>query len=727
MIGFGSGQVGRAVVEIVGDASKLRSEFQQARSTTESETGRMRKASDTMKAAVVAGMVIAAAAVIKFAADSVRAYKEAALAAAQTVAVIESTGGAAGVTADEVGKLAATIQDYSGISDEAVQAGANMLLTFSNIKDGVGEGNDIFSQSVPLLADMAVRLGKDLPTAAIQMGKALNDPIAGITALSRAGVYFSDENKAMIVSLMEAGDIMEAQKIILAELAFEFGGAARAAGKADGGAKILAQNVNDLQEAFGAVIVTGAKPFVSVLNSMVEGFNTLPGPIKATLTLIMSIGAAALLGVTAFKAAALAAQTLGLSLGAAGGPIGIAITALALLTVGLAEAGSAMEGLSAKFAEDAGTFKTDLVDAFARGEISAEGVREEVARVNGVLDDLHNATGESTTGLKLNANAIIAEGEAAAKAGDENAQLAASHRESAQTARDAARAELELAGGLLGLLAQAETARQANQKVRASQRAVNVAIEEGGRGTDKYRSALRDLKTASADAILAQIGLGSSVQDLKDKSKNAQKDAIADIKAYGKATGVSKGIVNDLIGEVRGLNAEYRLTPHEVATKIHADVSQAIDVLGFFRNLLDSITGTFTTVINTVRVGAAIAGAREAAGYAAGGIVPLAAGGITQAPTLLVGEGTRRTFAGRGAEAIIPLNAEGTAILGEAVAQGLNRSSFWDVLARAGTHSPRSESGGSPMVLEIVVDGERISRSVTVHQGRNRILLSGRE
>ena len=63
----------------------------------------------------------------------------------------------------------------------------------------------------------------------MRLGKALNDPIKGISALTRVGVTFTDSQKEQIKTLVESGDTMEAQRIILKELTSEFGGAAEAA------------------------------------------------------------------------------------------------------------------------------------------------------------------------------------------------------------------------------------------------------------------------------------------------------------------------------------------------------------------------------------------------------------------------------------------------------------------------------------------------------------------
>ena len=142
--------------------------------------------------------------------------------AGQTQAVIKSTGGAAGVSAGQVAAYADSIEKATGVEAEGIIQGENMLLTFTNIKNGVGEGNDIFNKATDIMTDMSVAMGTDASKTAVQLGKALNDPIKGISALSKVGVTFTDQQKAQIEAMVEAGDVAGAQKIILAELNKEF-------------------------------------------------------------------------------------------------------------------------------------------------------------------------------------------------------------------------------------------------------------------------------------------------------------------------------------------------------------------------------------------------------------------------------------------------------------------------------------------------------------------------
>jgi hypothetical protein len=147
---------------------------------------------------------------------------------AQTAAVLKSTGGAANVTAKQISDLATAISNKTGIDDEAIQSGANLLLTFKNIRNESGKGNDIFNQTTSIMTDMAAAMGQEPRSAAIQLGKALNDPVKGISALTRVGVTFDDSQKATIKRMVDTGNTMGAQKIILRELNSEFRGSAEA-------------------------------------------------------------------------------------------------------------------------------------------------------------------------------------------------------------------------------------------------------------------------------------------------------------------------------------------------------------------------------------------------------------------------------------------------------------------------------------------------------------------
>jgi hypothetical protein len=99
-----------------------------------------------------------------------------------------------------------------------------------------------------------------MDSAAVQLGKALNDPVLGVTALRRVGVMLTEAQEEQIKQFMEVGDVASAQKIILAELETEFGGLARAIGEtSEGKLQILQNNLGNTQEAIG----TGLLPLLT--------------------------------------------------------------------------------------------------------------------------------------------------------------------------------------------------------------------------------------------------------------------------------------------------------------------------------------------------------------------------------------------------------------------------------------------------------------------------------
>jgi phage-related protein len=172
---------------------------------------------------------------------------------AQTEAVVKSTGGAAGLTAAEMANMAGAMSAASGqslFSDDAILGAQNVLATFTNIK---GENFGMATQSI---LDMSQALGVDLDSAAMQVGKALNDPVAGLAALSRSGVQFTADQEAMIKAMVEAGNVAGAQEIMMAELNTQFGGSAAAAVDTYAGQQIvLSEKMADVKQTLGEALM----------------------------------------------------------------------------------------------------------------------------------------------------------------------------------------------------------------------------------------------------------------------------------------------------------------------------------------------------------------------------------------------------------------------------------------------------------------------------------------
>lgn len=243
-------EVGKAFLSILPSAKGF------GRSLETSATAETRTAGQVLgKAAGVAfkTSLIAAAGVGLFLKGALAEGREAQKMSAATAQIIKTTGGVANVTADQVGKLATAISLKTGIDDEAIQSGSNLILTFKNVRNEVGKGADIFDRATQAAIDLSSLKGMSgIEGSAKALGKSLQDPIKGIAALSRGGITFTDQQKATIKSMVDSGNILGAQKLVLGEVEGQVGGLAAAQATFGEKARVAYDNV---REAIGTALI----------------------------------------------------------------------------------------------------------------------------------------------------------------------------------------------------------------------------------------------------------------------------------------------------------------------------------------------------------------------------------------------------------------------------------------------------------------------------------------
>ena len=251
-------------VEIVGDSGSLERAFGRS-SSAGSRFGKT--IGNVAKAGAFAAGAAGVGALFVTLRSGISEFTESSKVAAQTEAVIRSTGGAAGVTAKHVDDLAESIMRKSGIDDEAIKSGQNLLLSFTHIRNEAGKGNAIFDRATRAIADFSARTGTDLPAAAKLFGKALEDPATKLSGLARAGIVFTKQQQKMVKEMVAAGDTMGAQKFVLEELEKRYGGAAEAAGNTlPGKLNILKESFNNLAGELVSKAVPALTSFVGFLN-----------------------------------------------------------------------------------------------------------------------------------------------------------------------------------------------------------------------------------------------------------------------------------------------------------------------------------------------------------------------------------------------------------------------------------------------------------------------------
>lgn len=198
--------------------------------------------------------------------------------------------GASSGELERLQKIASDLGEQTLFNEEDFRKGFGLLTSFQEI--GVGS----YEAVAKAAADVAQTSGTDVSSAFMQLAKALNDPIKGLTALGRSGIQFTEDQKALIETLVETGNQAEAQRLILAELEKQYGGNAAAAATGLAGAfDTLGEKWYDLQVALGENATTVIEPLVKGLTALVDMIVNLPEPVQTAIVvlggLVIALGA----------------------------------------------------------------------------------------------------------------------------------------------------------------------------------------------------------------------------------------------------------------------------------------------------------------------------------------------------------------------------------------------------------------------------------------------------
>jgi|GEM_PF-1410118 len=280
-------KLGEAILELRTDDTQLNRGIKEAESKSAALADRFdafgKRAAKTggkLSLAITAPLTV-------FGKKAIDAAREQEKAVASVDAALASMGDRAGFTSQELQAMASEMQRNSLFGDEAIlQKVTANLLTFGNVT------GDVFARAQQSALDLSARLGTDLQGSTVMLGKALNDPVKGITALTRVGVSFTEQQKEQIKAMAEAGDLAGAQAMILAELERQYGGQAKAAAEADGGITQLSNSFGDLQEQVGKTLIEMGQPLIGMLGDLVGWLQSLDDDTRRWVVGIALLAAA---------------------------------------------------------------------------------------------------------------------------------------------------------------------------------------------------------------------------------------------------------------------------------------------------------------------------------------------------------------------------------------------------------------------------------------------------
>lgn len=223
---------------------------------------------------------------IGVAAHLLQGSQDAAAASAQVQAALTSMGSASGKTLEQLQATAEGLRNLTGVDDDEILKSVTAnLLTFGNVS------GDVFDRAQASIVDISARLGSDLQSATMMVGKALNDPIKGLGALRKTGIQFTEQQQKQIKTMADAGNAAGAQAIMLAELERQFGGAAKAAADADIWTPMKTA-LMDLEGAFEPIIRNVVTPAITAVAGLTKAFASLPTPMIGVIAVAATVAAA---------------------------------------------------------------------------------------------------------------------------------------------------------------------------------------------------------------------------------------------------------------------------------------------------------------------------------------------------------------------------------------------------------------------------------------------------
>jgi hypothetical protein len=210
------------------------------------QLGNLGKGLGVAFAAVSAAVIGAGAAVAGFASKAVDAAENVRQADNRLGQVAKSMGLFGSQTqavTNRLIELAEANEVNLAIDAETIKLTQSKLLTFKELAGSADEAGGAFDRATMAALDLAAAGFGSAETNATQLGKALQDPIKGLTALTRSGVTFTKQEKENIKTLVESGQTLKAQDLILQAIETQVGGTAQATAKASDKMKLAFENV----------------------------------------------------------------------------------------------------------------------------------------------------------------------------------------------------------------------------------------------------------------------------------------------------------------------------------------------------------------------------------------------------------------------------------------------------------------------------------------------------
>lgn len=302
-------------VSVIADAAKMRAGLAEAEKAAGNLSNQFKTVGKTVASA------FATQAIFNFAKGALQAAEAASTSRSRIEQVATSMnifGDQVGEVTDRLVKLADQTARNTGVDQNQIKLTQAKLLTFKELAVTADEVGGAFDRATMAAIDMAAAGFGEASTNAVQLGKALNDPIKGITALSRSGITFTQQQKDVIQALVDTNQMGEAQALILQAIEEQVGGVAEATANDTDKMRV---SFTQLKEEVGQALVPVFAQLLEVVKPIIDAFTSLPEGVQQFVVIGgLALGLTKSLSTT-MQGFGLAAKTANLAMGAVGGAL----------------------------------------------------------------------------------------------------------------------------------------------------------------------------------------------------------------------------------------------------------------------------------------------------------------------------------------------------------------------------------------------------------------------
>jgi hypothetical protein len=256
----------KLIFQLVGEATSAVAAFKKtgdAAKTTTSAAKTTGSSLGKIAGAVATGYAVSK--IVDFGKTTVKAAEESAVAHNRLVSTFKGVGDASGAAAAAAEAYAGKLSKQTGVDDEAIMGAQALLATFHSVSGASAQQAGIFDRATAAAADLAAAGYGDLNSNAIQLGKALEDPVKGMAALSKSGVTFTAAQKQAILSMEKTGNHLGAQKVVLQNVESQVKGTAAATATSSAKMSVAWGNA---QEAIGTALLPAISKISDVLTKL---------------------------------------------------------------------------------------------------------------------------------------------------------------------------------------------------------------------------------------------------------------------------------------------------------------------------------------------------------------------------------------------------------------------------------------------------------------------------